>query len=124
MAEPFLRVEIQRHGMDCAVACLAMVTGASYGAALLAFGDELLHGAQTRQIQAAARKLGQPLTLKRKVDLDIDSGLLAVRSPLWKADHLVVLREGVIVDTDGSIWFEPDVFLSAYRARTISLLAL
>lgn len=123
MNEPFLNVIPQRNGMDCGIACVAMLLGVTYEKALLAFGDCLDAGAKTRQIQAAARKLGSPLTLRRAFDLENDTGLLAVRSPKWKNDHLVVLREGLVIDTDATLW-EPAVFLSAYEARALSLLVV
>lgn len=123
MNEPFLSVIPQHNGTDCAIACVAMLLGVTYERALLAFGDELKCGAKTRQIRAAAKKLGHALTLKRTFDLETDDGLLAVRSAKWKTDHLVVLRDGLVIDTDATLW-EPAVFLSAYEARALSLLVV
>lgn len=120
---PFLSVIPQRHTMDCAVACLAMLVGATYEAVLLAFGAELHNGTDTKRIKAAARHLGFKLRWTRRIDLETDTGLLAVRSTAWKHDHLVVLKEGLIVDTDMTIW-ETDVFLAAYAATPMSLLTL
>ena len=107
--------------MDCAVACLAMFCGVSYEQALLASGAVLEKGMQTRKIQATARRLGRPLKFCRTVDLETDTGLLAVRSVKWKHDHLVVLKEGLVVDTDASLW-DVDVFLAAYQATVLSIL--
>lgn len=120
---PFLNVIPQRTNMDCGIACVAMLLGVSYEKALLAFGDELEHGAKTRQVQAAARKLGSVLRLRRTFDLENDTGLLAVRSLKWKADHLVVLREGLVIDTDATLW-EPSCYLQVYEARALSLLVV
>jgi ABC-type bacteriocin/lantibiotic exporter with double-glycine peptidase domain len=120
---PFLNVIPQRAQMDCAVACLAMLTGVTYEAALLAFGSECASGVETRAIKAAAKKLGRKLTWSRRFDLENDTGLLAVRSDKWQGDHVVVLKEGLIVDTDATVW-ETDVFLAAYDATAMSLLTL
>jgi len=78
-------------------------------------------GATTRQIHEVARTLGHPLTHKRLIDLENDTGLLSVGSPKWKNDHLVVLKNGMVVDTDATIW-DVDVFMSAYGARAVSIL--
>jgi len=120
---PFLNVVPQRAKNDCAVACLAMLCGVSYEAALLAFQREPTHGVETREIRAAAKRLGHTLRLKRAFSSEDDTGLLAIRAPAWPHDHLVVLKEGLIVDTDATVW-EYDVFLAAYGATAISLLTL
>jgi ABC-type bacteriocin/lantibiotic exporter with double-glycine peptidase domain len=112
----------QRAVNDCAAACLSMLLGVSYEKALLAIGDVLETGARTRDIKAAARKFGVRLRLKRPVDLETDSGLLAVGSKKWKTDHLVVLHENTIVDTDASIWYDIDEYLAVNEARALSVL--
>ncbi len=122
---PFLQVVPQRHKTDCSVACLAMLLGVSYEEALLALHvpKVVTHGVMVRHVTAAARRLGQPLKFRRRFDLESDTGILGVRSEKWPLEHLVVLKDGLIVDTDATIW-EADVFLSAYSAKAISLLTL
>lgn len=122
---PFLSVIPQRHGMDCAVACLAMLLNVSYETALLAFGTPavLTGGAEVRAVKAAAKRLRQPLRLRLAFDLETDTGILGVRSAKWATEHLVVLKDGLIVDTDATIW-DADVFLAAYDAQAVSLLTL
>ena len=117
-----IQVPPQRGPNDCAISCLSGISGQSYERTLLAFGDDLAHGAQMRQVKAAARRLGLHLTLKRKIDLEQDTGLLAIRSKKWKTDHLVVLNGGCVLDTDGSTWFDPDLFLTTHDAKVLSLL--
>lgn len=79
-------------------------------------------GATIRQVKAAARYLGTQLVWSRKLgDLDTETGILCVRSGKWPNDHLVVLKDGMIVDTDATIW-DQDVFMSAYGATPISLM--
>jgi hypothetical protein len=119
MSTPFLSVVLQRHGMDCGVACLAMLLNVSYESALLAMGR--FNGACIREIKAAAVRLGTPLRLTRKFDLEHDTGILAVRSPKWGSDHVVILKDGLIVDTDGSIW-DQDVYVGVYKITALSLL--
>lgn len=112
----------QRTTKDCGVCCVAMFLGVSYEKALLAFGDVLDTGVTMRQIKAAAKKLGRPLTLARSIDLETDTGILALRGKHWPSDHVVVLREGVIVDTDATVVFDIDEFLAVHEARPLSLL--
>lgn len=123
MHTPFLQVQVQRHKMDCSVACLAMLLGKSYEEALLAFDYNVMReGATIRQVKVAAKYLGTKLAWSRKLgDLETDTGILCVRSLKWPSDHLVVLKEGLIVDTDASIW-DYDVYLAAYEAFPISIL--
>ncbi len=122
---PFLSVIPQRHKTDCSVACLAMLLGVSYEKALLALKVErvLTHGVMVRHVLQAAKRLGQPLKFRRKFDLETDTGILGVRSEKWPMEHLVVLKDGFIVDTDATVW-EADVYISAYQAKAISLLTL
>ncbi len=122
---PFLQVVPQRHKTDCSVACLAMLLGVSYEEALLALHVPrvVTHGVMVRHVIAAAKRLGKPLRFQRKFDLETDTGILGIRSVVWPMEHLVVLKDGLIVDTDATIW-EADVFLSAYKAKAISLLTL
>lgn len=123
MSTPYLQVCIQRHPMDCAVATMAMLLNKSYEEVLVAFSHNVIaQGASIRQIQLAARKLGCRIAWRRgPLDLETDSGVLVVSGAKWKADHLVILKEGLIIDTDATIW-EPDVFMAAYEARPLSLL--
>ncbi len=129
MDAPILRVELQRTEMDCGIATLAMLTGESYEEVLVIaaqIAPTLLQSGMTWvQMKKVARKLGFGAKVKRKraIDLENDTGILCVNSPKWKADHVVVLREGLIIDTDGSLW-EPTVFLSAHSAKVMSLLVL
>ncbi len=121
---PYLQVIPQRGSMDCAVACLAMLLGVGYEASLVAFKKTTFtRGAFYGDIQSAALALGFSLTLRKKFNLEEDTGLLGVRSKKWKNDHLVLLKEGLIVDTDATLW-EVDVFLAAYEAKALSLLVV
>ena len=122
---PFLNVIIQRHNNDCSVACLAMLLGLSYEQVMVAFKHNVVrHGSTIRQLQGACRTLGRKLVWSRRLgDLETDTGVLCVRSSKWPHDHLVVLKEGMIIDTDATVW-EQDVFLAAYEAKPVSILRL
>lgn len=124
MATPFLQVVPQRHTMDCSVACLAMLLGVSYETVLMAFRHNVIaQGATVRQIRQAASFLGRNLRWSRKFDLESDTGILGVRSTRWKSEHVVVLKEGLVVDTDATVW-DTDVFISAYEAQAVSLMTI
>jgi hypothetical protein len=112
--------------MDCAVACLAMVLGVSYEDVLMAFTHNVMReGVTIRQLRNAARRLGYRLQWTRRIgDLETGMGILCVKSPKWTGiDHLVVLKDGLIVDTDATIW-DQDVFMSAYEATPTSLMTV
>ena len=123
MYTPSLSIIAQRTAMDCAVACLAMLCGVEYEVALAAFRHNVsARGATIRQLQQAARRLKTTLVWsRRRVDVETETGLLCVRSAQWPNDHLVVLKEGQIIDTDWTLW-DADVFLAAYKAKPISFL--
>lgn len=119
---PFLQVHPQRTKADCAVACLAMFLGKSYEEVLIVAPHRVLKsGMEIRHVKQTAKKLGATLRLHRTFDPETDSGLLGVRSKKWPLEHLVVLWNGSIVDTDATLW-EYDVFMKAYKAQPISLL--
>lgn len=129
MDAPILRIELQRTEWDCGIATLGMLTGRMYEEVLVVAAQVaptlLTCGMTWVQMKKVARLLGFRATIKRKraIDMEADTGILCVSSPKWKADHVVVLREGLIIDTDGSLW-EPATFLSANSSKVQSLLVL
>lgn len=120
-----MQVVLQRHRMDCSVACLAMLFGLPYEDVLVAFAHHVIkQGATIRQTQAAAKFLQRKLVWSRKLgDLETDTGVLVVSSAQWRHDHMVVLKDGLIIDTDATIW-DQDVFFAVYEATPISILRL
>ncbi len=121
MAIPFLRVIAQKHDRDCGVACLAMLLGLEYEKVLAAFKHNVVcHGTNIRQLVHAGKRLGYSLVWTRKVDVEHDTGLLMVKSSQWKSEHMVVLKEDMIIDTDLTLW-EASVFLGTYDARVLSI---
>lgn len=119
MDSPILKIELQRTPMDCGIAVLAMLLGHSYEEVLMAAGacapTLLTTGMYWKQLRTVAKKLGFTSKLTSKIDLEEDAGALNISSERWHNDHLVVLKQGLIVDTDGSLW-DVDVFMSAYAA--------
>lgn len=129
MDAPILRIELQRTEWDCGIATLAMLTAHTYEEVLIVAAQVapglLTAGMTWVQMKKVAKLLGFKASVKRKraIDIENDIGILCVNSPKWKADHVVVLREGLIIDTDGSLW-EPQTFLSSQTAKVQSLLVL
>jgi hypothetical protein len=125
---PFVTITLQQAKADCGVASFAMLTGVSYLDAFAAAGDRVHKtGMKTRQIVTMARRLGYVLKLQRAFDVDSDVGLLTVERVTKKAtewdQHMVLLKWGLIFDTDGSVW-EPDVYFAQHGFRPLSLLVL
>lgn len=124
---PILQVVQQRGKRDCAIACLAMICGASYEQALVAVAqvrvDVFEKGMFTTEMIRAAKYLNVTLRLKKPYDLDTDTGILSLASKKWPLDHVVVLKNGLIVDTDGTIW-DADAFVGAHHAKPGQLLVV
>lgn len=125
MDAPILKIELQHTAMDCAIAVLAMLLGSAYVEVLMIAAHVapkvLTDGMSTREIRAIAKRMGFSAKRQRHIDLLNDTGALTVENDKWPADHLVVLREGLIVETDGTLW-DTDMFMSAYKARPKHLL--
>jgi hypothetical protein len=120
---PVTRMVPQRHTSDCTVAALAMWVGVPYEDALLALGSETptvrARGAWFTQLKRAAERFGMPTRRKTSVNLEDDDGVLQVGTPGGDL-HAVLLRQGLIFDTDGCVW-EPDDFFAAtgYKPRAV-----
>jgi len=93
----------QGENADCAIVALSMYLGVSYEdvlreVALVDKRNKGRAGLWTRQIKQVARRLGHELVIKRKVELDEDYGILLL------SDHVAVLRNGLLLDTNGVVW--------------------
>jgi len=93
----------QGENADCAIVALSMYLGVSYEdvlreVALVDKRNKGRAGLWTRQIKQVARRLGHELVVKRKVDLDEDYGILLL------FDHIAVLRNGLLLETNGEVW--------------------
>lgn len=116
-----LKVVTCREPNDCAIVALSMYLGVSYEDVLRAVTvSDSLQGRQglwTRTMIRIAKRLGHPLKLRKSVDLESDYGIL--RLP----EHAAVLRNGLVIDGDGTIW-DADAFLAQWHvdARDCQLL--
>lgn len=111
--QPIIFHTTGRERADCAISALAMYLGYSYEDVLreAAVKDEEgrgKFGLLIEEIIAIARKLGTKLTFKKDVDLDNDYGILSL------PDHVNILRNGLIIDPDGTIWDVYD-YLAYYK---------
>lgn len=129
---PVIQIQVQRAEGDCAIVALSMYLGKGYEDVLAAAVTETgrrahRSGLFTRDMKRTAKRLGTTLTLRRKFDVESACGVLALRKStrngeLHEEEHAVMLRAGLIFDTDGTVW-EPETFLQHYKYRVLSLLA-
>ena len=117
---PIITVIVQRAESDCGVAALAMILGKTYEEVLVACGHDhprvLTKGLWATGMSRVAASLGVTLTRKRTFDVETAFGLLCL------SDHVVVLKNGLIIDPgDGSVW-DADVYLATKDERATLLL--
>lgn len=97
-----------------------MLLGLTYENVLVAVAQDnpnvCAEGMYLRDFRRAAKRLGYRLTSRKTYDLETDTGLLRVDAKKWAQAHVVVLREGLIIDTDGTL-FDADVYLAAKKAK-------
>jgi ABC-type bacteriocin/lantibiotic exporter with double-glycine peptidase domain len=119
MDAPIIRVVLQRHPADCGVACLAMLCGVSYENALVAVAqyrpDVCITGLGLRDMRASALRLGYRLKVRQRYDIETDTGILNLSFKKQKLEHLVVLREGLVIETDGTLW-DAELYLNQNKA--------
>jgi hypothetical protein len=124
-AGPVIRIVPQRNDSDCAIATLAMLSGLPYEDVLIAAARtaECETGMYLTQIQKVASELGIELVAKKsgRYDIESDTGILRVSDRKAKNYHVVVLRRGLVIETDGSLW-DADVYLASKRYKAGSLL--
>jgi len=107
-----------REPNDCAVCVLAMYLGLSYEDVLREVAvhdrpDQGRHGLRLGEVERVARRLGTPVRRQRKFDILNAYGMLSL------PQHLVLLRNGMIVDPEpggASLWEVEDYF-HAYDVR-------
>jgi hypothetical protein len=126
---PFVNLQLQRGRGDCGIAALAMLLGQSYEnvfAAAVTRKYRKPHevGMYSKQIVQAARRLGTRLVLRRTWDLETSCGLLTVERLNKAVDefsqHLVLLKFGLVFDTDGTVW-EPELYFEQHGFRPVSI---
>ena len=108
---PVIQLIAQRTENDCVIATLAMYLGLSYEDVLVAAAqiDQKAHhrGLYVPQIERVAKILGVRLRRKKTWDLEMSEGILSVEGK--SESHVVVLKAGLIFDTNSCVW-EPSVY--------------
>lgn len=100
---PVNRIESRRQSSDCGVWALATYLGIPYEQVFSKTvrldkrkGED---GLTVATMQRIAKSLGHPLDFRRRVeDLHDEYGIMLVE------DHVVVLRNGLVFDTDATVW--------------------
>jgi hypothetical protein len=114
------RVESRRKSNDCAIWALSIYLGIAYEnvyeKTVKLEGPRVLEGGlYTPAIQRVAKALGHRLTLRKRPDLSEEYGLLLV------SDHVVMLRNGLVLDTDATVW-DVDAWLHHHKYSVYGLL--
>jgi hypothetical protein len=107
-AAPVIRVVTQREKADCAIVALSMYLGESYEDVLRAVTvcDRYMgeRGLWVRTMKRVGAELGHRLMKRRAIDWESSYGVLLL------PDHAAVLRNGLVIDGDGSVW-DADTYL-------------
>lgn len=109
---------------DCAVAAVAMLCGVTYGEALASFPDPrhvVKTGAYLTEIQAAAKRLGVRTRIRKRFDVDEDTGVLHVSG---KDEHIILLWEGRVIDGNGECWLNPATYFGTYEYKPKALITV
>ena len=125
---PVVQIVTQKAAGDCGIVVLAMYLGKSYEDVFAATVQETnahIHndGMWVTQIKRVAKALGVTLRRQKAWNMDEDAGMLILDGSR-RTDgmhHVVLLKAGLIFNTDGLVW-EPDVFLKHFRYRPTGLL--
>lgn len=116
MAEqkPFLVIKpnISREPKDCAMVALSTYLSKSYEDVLRAVTEvdrryKGKSGLYVTQMRRTAKELGYSLKTRKAVDFHEDYGILILDN------HVVILRNGLVFDYDGSVW-DVDDYLAHY----------
>lgn len=109
---------------DCAVVAVAMLCGVTYGEALAAFPSPqhvVRNGAYFTEIQAAAKSLGVKTRIRKRFDVDEDTGVLHVSG---KDEHVCLLWEGRIIDGNGECWLSASTYFGTYQYKPKALITV
>lgn len=114
--QPLVQVIPQRHAADCGAAVLSMFLPAVYEEVILALNKPsmLRNGVWLTELMRASQHFDVPLKKKPVWDAEHDDGIAQVRFRRGPY-HVVLVRAGLVFDTDCSVW-EPDDYLTARRA--------
>ena len=110
MGAPIMRVETRRQSNDCAVWALATYLGLPYAdvwAKVLKLDrSKGRNGLHVKTIMRISEALGRPLRKVNAARINEDSyGVLTVQHP--ENGHAAVVRNGLVFDTDATVWDLP-----------------
>ncbi len=126
---PVLRIVTTHSSGDCAICCLAMLLGYQYedilALASCTMGNDSIHyaGMWVKEIVGLAKLLDVKLHRRKRFDLDSACGILSMQNTRTGDGHVVVLKNGLIFDTDGTVW-EVDCYFRNTKYVTDCLLTL
>lgn len=120
-AAPVNKIVTQREANDCGIVALSMYLGATYEdvlrVAAVADSGQAKGGLWATTMITIARKLGHRLKRRKRINWTSDYGIL--RLP----EHCAVLRSGLVIDCDGTIW-GAEAYLTDRRLRQRECLLL
>ena len=124
---PIVRIVKQQSTGDCVIAVLAMYFCMDYedvlGAAVLVNKAKRIHrvGMYDYQILETAKALKHPLIKRRTFDLETSCGILSLLHKRPQKDsHVVLLKNGLIFDTDATVW-EPDIYFDNAKFKPVAI---
>lgn len=113
-AAAVIQVVIHREPNDCALVALSMFLGESYEDILrivtVTDRRQGRDGLWSPTIIRIAKRLGHILKVRKTFDLESDYGILRTE------DHAVVLRNGLVIESNGTIW-DADAYLAHKKIR-------
>ena len=133
MEPVFIELDIQRESGDCCIACLKMLIGKTYPEVITAApAGSHKSGMTCKAMIAAAATLDVTLRLRRKFDIDEDTGLLSLNPEpkynpghIKRDEHLVLLLKGMIYDAyNGRLWLSTEAYLKHERYSVGTLLTV
>lgn len=125
---PVVRIVQQQSTGDCVIATLAMYFGLKYedvlAVAVLQLQNKRVHkvGMYDCEILAIAEQLKQPLAKRRKFDIDTACGIMVLNRKKVPRAHVVFLKNGLVFDTDGTVW-EPDTYFTHTHFKPTAIFA-
>jgi hypothetical protein len=98
---------------------IALATGCTYdvvlGEAVRIAADAVKRGMIWRDMRRTIAALGLSSTLRRKYDIDEDTGILGLKRERGKEEHVVYLWAGRIIEPRldrRGLWMDPSAFLA------------
>ena len=113
---------------DCAIAAISLATGHSYehvlGAAMQVCSTIMEDGLSNKEMQAVLKALGHESKLRRKFDLEEDTGILHI-SDKKDERHVVYLWDGRIIEPSmgrRALWRDPQAYLNHEKSKACWLI--